>query len=185
MINDFIGDWDWGGTSTGFRFEAVKNQKIVKTVMKGPMKRVSLQVWADHYDLKEEHSYDVAAVRIRAVDENGNILNFYNEPVCFEIEGEGSLIGPDMIALQGGMGGTYVKSAGISGKILLKIHSGQAETVCVEFTGKYLGVPIYPNLCYDEYNYQQLYIDSKEVFMAINKAMRAALAVLSYSETDN
>ena len=134
LINDFIGDWDWGGTSTGFRFEAVKNQKIVKTVMKGPMKRVSLQVWANHYDLKEEHSYDVAAVRIQAVDENGNILNFYNEPVCFEIEGEGSLIGPDMIALQGGMGGTYVKSAGISGKILLKIHSGQAETVCVEFT---------------------------------------------------
>ena len=134
LINDFIGDWDWGGTSTGFRFEAIKNQKIVKTVMKGPMKRVSLQVWADHYDLKEEHSYDVAAVRIQAVDENGNILNFYNEPVCFEIEGEGSLIGPDMIALQGGMGGTYVKSAGISGKILLKIHSGQAETVCVKFT---------------------------------------------------
>ena len=134
LINDFIGDWDWGGASTQFRFEAIKNKEIVKTVIKEPMKQVSLRVWADHYALKEERGYDVAAVRIQAVDENGNVLNFYNEPVCFEIEGEGSLIGPGVIALQGGMGGTYVKSEGIPGKILLKIHSGQAETLCVEFT---------------------------------------------------
>lgn len=134
LINDFIGDWDWGGASTQFRFEAIKNQEIVKTVIKEPMKQVSLRVWADHYALKEERGYDVAAVRIQAVDENGNVLNFYNEPVRFEIEGEGSLIGPGVIALQGGMGGTYVKSEGIPGKILLKIHSGQAETLCVEFT---------------------------------------------------
>ena len=134
LINDFIGDWDWGGASTQFRFEAIKNKEIVKTVIKEPMKQVSLRVWADHYALKEERGYDVAAVRIQAVDENGNVLNFYNEPVCFEIEGEGSLIGPGVIALQGGMGGTYVKSEGIPGKILLKIHSGQAETLCVEFS---------------------------------------------------
>ena len=134
LINDFIGDWDWGGASTQFRFEAIKNKEIVKTVIKAPMKQVSLRVWADHYALKEERGYDVAAVRIQAVDENGNVLNFYNEPVCFEIEGEGSLIGPGVIALQGGMGGTYVKSEGIPGKILLKIHSGQAETLCVEFS---------------------------------------------------
>ena len=134
LINDFIGDWDWGGASTQFRFEAIKNKEIVKTVIKEPMKQVSLRVWADHYALKEERGYDVAAVWIQAVDENGNVLNFYNEPVCFEIEGEGALIGPGVIALQGGMGGTYVKSEGIPGKILLKIHSGQAETVCVEFS---------------------------------------------------
>lgn len=134
LINDFIGDWDWGGASNQFRFEAIKNKEIVKIVIKEPMKQVSLRVWADHYALKEERGYDVAAVRIQAVDENGNVLNFYNEPVCFEIEGEGSLIGPGVIALQGGMGGTYVKSEGIPGKILLKIHSGQAETLCVEFT---------------------------------------------------
>lgn len=134
LINDFIGDWDWGGASNQFRFEAIKNQEIVKTVIKEPMKQVSLRVWTDHYALKEERGYDVAAVRIQAVDENGNVLNFYNEPVCFEIEGEGSLIGPGVIALQGGMGGTYVKSEGIPGKILLKIHNGQAETLCVEFT---------------------------------------------------
>ncbi len=134
LINDFIGDWDWGGASNQFRFEAIKNKEIVKTVIKEPMKQVSLRVWADHYALKEERGYDVAAVRIQAVDENGNVLNFYNEPVRFEIEGEGSLIGPGVIALQGGMGGTYVKSEGIPGEILLKIHSGQAETLCVEFT---------------------------------------------------
>ena len=97
------------------------------------MKQVRLQVQADHQQLKEEYSYDVAAVRIQAVDEHGNILNFYNEPICFEIEGEGVLIGPSVIALQGGMGGTYVKTKGLPGKILLKIKSAQTEPICVEF----------------------------------------------------
>lgn len=134
LYTSYVGDW--GGASTRYRFEAVKNQKVVKTVIREPMKKVSLRVQADHRELKEEHSYDVAAVRIQAVDENGNILNFYNEPVYFEVEGEGSLIGPSVIALQGGMGGTYVKTKGIPGKILLKIRSMQAEQVCLEFTVK-------------------------------------------------
>lgn len=134
LYTRYVGDW--GGVSTRYRFEAVKNQKVVKTVIKEPMKKVSLRVQVDHRELKEEHSYDVAAVRIQAVDENGNILNFYNEPVYFKVEGEGSLIGPSVIALQGGMGGTYVKTKGIPGKILLKIRSTQAEQVCLEFTVK-------------------------------------------------
>lgn len=135
QVTDFYTRYvgDWGGASTRYRFEAIKNNKVVKTVIKEPMKQVRLQVQADHQQLKEEYSYDVAAVRIQAVDEHGNILNFYNEPICFEIEGEGVLIGPPVIALQGGMGGTYVKTKGLPGKILLKIKSAQTEPICVEF----------------------------------------------------
>ena len=133
-MDDFIGNaFEGGGASSRYRFEAIKNNKVVKTVIKEPMKQVRLQVQTDHQQLKEEHGYDVAAVRIQTVDEHGNILNFYNEPVCFEIEGEGALIGPSVIALQGGMGGTYVKTKGLSGKILLKIQSAQTEPICVEF----------------------------------------------------
>ena len=52
----------------------------------------TLQSEADHYELTEKNTYDVAAVRIRAVDENGNLLSFYNEPVFFETEGDIGLI---------------------------------------------------------------------------------------------
>ena len=50
-------------------------------------------------------------VRIRAVDTHGNVLPFYQEPVRITAEGDIAIIGPDTIALQGGMGGTYVKTS--------------------------------------------------------------------------
>ena len=132
LYTRYVGDW--GGASTCYKFEAVKNGKVVKTVVKEPMKKLSLQVVADRLALTETNSYDVACVRIRAVDENGNVLPFYNEPVQLSVEGQGELIGPDLIALSGGMGGTYVKTNGKEGKIRLTVRSAQAETICVEFT---------------------------------------------------
>ena len=58
----------------------------------------------------------MALVRIRAVDQNGNVLPFFNEPLRLETEGDIQLIGPDCISLKGGMGGAYVKSLGRSGR---------------------------------------------------------------------
>lgn len=114
LYNKYIGDW--GGTSTVYRFEAVKNGKVVKEMMKEPAKEVKLLCSADHVRLTEENSYDVALVRIRAVDQNGNVLPFFNEPLRLETEGDIQLIGPDCISLKGGMGGAYVKSLGRSGR---------------------------------------------------------------------
>ena len=65
---------------------------------------------AEDENLFGAESYDVAEVRIQAQDEHGNILPFYNEPLTFETEGPIEIIGPKTVALQGGMGGAYVKS---------------------------------------------------------------------------
>lgn len=134
LYNKYIGDW--GGTSTAYRFEAVKDGKVVKSLVRKPMETVHLKVEADHTDLRESHTYDVAAVRIQALDENGNLLNFYNEPLIFELEGEAELIGPHVASLQGGMGGTYIKTAGRSGEARLKIRTAQAGETEVSFTIK-------------------------------------------------
>lgn len=131
LYTRYVGDW--GGASTCYKFEAVKDGKVVKTVVKEPMKKVSLQVVADRTSLTEANSYDVACVRIRAVDEHGNVLPFYNEPVQLSVEGEGELIGPDLIALSGGMSGIYVKTTGKSGTIRLTVRSAQADAVSVDF----------------------------------------------------
>lgn len=132
LYTRYVGDW--GGASTCYRFEAVKDGVVVKTAVKEPMRKVALEAIPDHVDLTEEHTYDVACVRIRAVDQNGNVLPFYNEPVQLFVEGEGELIGPAVIALSGGMGGTYVKTTGKSGTIRLTVQSAQAEAVSVDFT---------------------------------------------------
>ncbi|MCI8482961.1 MAG: glycoside hydrolase family 2 protein [Lachnospiraceae bacterium] len=131
LYNRYVGDW--GGTSTVYSFEAVKDGKVVKTITKKPMESLHLNVEADHVNLQEDHTYDVAAVRIRALDENENLLSFYQEPVLLELEGEAELIGPKVIALQGGMGGTYIKTKGKAGTARLKIKAAQAEEVEISF----------------------------------------------------
>ena len=131
LYTKYIGDW--GGTATVYRFDAIKDGKVVKSVTKEPVREIRLEAEADHTILTEQHSYDVALVRIRAVDDHGNVLPFYQEPVRLIAEGDISIIGPDTIALQGGMGGTYVKSLGRSGQGALLLQSQTAGEVRIPF----------------------------------------------------
>lgn len=131
LYTKYIGDW--GGTATIYRFDAIKDGKVVKSVTKEPVCEIRLEAEADHTILTEQHSYDVALVRIRAVDDHGNVLPFYQEPVRLIAEGDISIIGPDTIALQGGMGGTYVKSTGRSGRGALLLQSQTAGEIRIPF----------------------------------------------------
>ena len=131
LYTKYIGDW--GGTATVYRFDAIKDGKVIKSVTKEPVREIRLEAEADHTILTEQHSYDVALVRIRAVDDHGNVLPFYQEPVRLITEGDISIIGPDTIALQGGMGGTYVKSTGRSGRGALLLQSLTAGEVRIPF----------------------------------------------------
>ena len=131
LYTKYIGDW--GGTATIYRFDAIKDGKVVKSVTKEPVREIRLEAEADHTILTEQHSYDVALVRIRAVDDHGNVLPFYQEPVRLITEGDISIIGPDTIALQGGTGGTYVKSTGRSGRGALLLQSQTAGEIRIPF----------------------------------------------------
>ena len=131
LYTKYIGDW--GGTATIYRFDAIKDGKVVKSVTKEPVREIRLEAEADHTILTEQHSYDVALVRIRAVDDHGNVLPFYQEPVRLIAEGDISIIGPDTLALQGGMGGTYVKSTGRSGRGALLLQSQTAGEIRIPF----------------------------------------------------
>lgn len=132
LFNKYIGDW--GGTSTVYRFEAIKDGKVIKTITKEPMTKMKLEAKADHTNLAEDHTYDVAAVRIKVVDENDNQLNFFNEPVILRTEGSIELIGDSVVSLKGGMVGTYLKTTGETGSAALYIKTAQAEEVKIEFS---------------------------------------------------
>lgn len=132
LYNRYIGDW--GGESTSYRFEAVKDGKVIKEITKEPATSIRIHAEADHYELVEKNTYDVAAIRIRMLDEYGNQMNFYNGPVILETEGPIEIIGPKVTALQGGMGGTYIKTQGRAGEALVKIHTSQTEEVQLRFS---------------------------------------------------
>ncbi|MCR4901821.1 MAG: glycoside hydrolase family 2 protein [Butyrivibrio sp.] len=120
LYNKYIGDW--GGKSTVFKFEAIKGGRVVKTVVKKPSEKAMLETVCDHTKLWEKETYDVALVRIRAIDECGNILPFFNGALKLKAEGSIDLVGPELIALQGGMAGVYVRSKGMAGDGKLTIE---------------------------------------------------------------
>lgn len=98
-----------------YRFEAIQGGKIVSTLTRLPMKMHDLEIRVSSPELNEGKTYDVAAVRFRALDENGNLLACASNPLALKTDGNIDLIGPRFISLQGGMGGTYVRTNGKKG----------------------------------------------------------------------
>ena len=123
---------DWGGSSTVYRFDAVYGGEVKKSVTKAPMSKGKLRVNAYSTILTEAESYDVTALRISAVDENGNLLHFSAEPIKISTEGPIEIIGPDTVSLRGGMTAVYVKTNGNRGKAAVILTSPSFDEVRVE-----------------------------------------------------
>ena len=122
LYGKYIGDW--GGKSTEFKFVGYKDDKPVITRIKAPAESIDLDVTVSSDTLYEGATYDVASVRIRVVDQNNNVLPFYNGSLKFTTEGPIEVYGPDHIDIQGGMGGLYVRTNGNTGNALLNIYLG-------------------------------------------------------------
>ena len=120
LYGKYIGNW--GGEATKWRFDAVKGGRIVCSVTRCPGQRVHLEVSTSKTQLCEGDTYDAAAVRIRAVDEYGNLAPYWQEPVILKRSGPIVLIGPEIISLKGGSGGCYVKTCGSSGSAELCVN---------------------------------------------------------------
>ena len=88
------------------------------------------QGWAEAAKRAHENGDDELLIPDVFEDENGNVLGFFNEPVQFEVKGVLELIGPKTICLQGGMGGTYVKTTGQAGEGILTIENAQTGKIC-------------------------------------------------------
>ena len=119
LFGKYIGNW--GGKVTKFRFDGIKNGEVVKTVIKSAMTESKLIVDVSSNELIEDATYDVTAIRIKVTDENGNVLAFYNKPAVIETSGPVEILGPALADINGGMGGVYIRSTGVSGKATVKI----------------------------------------------------------------
>ena len=120
LYGKYIGNW--GGEATKWRFDAVKGGMLICSVTRSPGQRVHLEVSTSKTQLCEGDTYDAAAVRIRAVDEHGNLAPYWQEPVILKCSGPIMLIGPEIISLKGGSGGCYVKTCGSSGSAELCVN---------------------------------------------------------------
>ncbi len=137
-MSDAVGLYDkyvgnWGGKAVTYTFEGITNGKVVATKKITSMRSVMVYAKADHTTLIEKNTYDVALVRIKATNEDGNVLPFCNDVAELNTEGPIELIGPKNIAFQGGMFGTYIRTTGVSGKAKLKVILNNGATAAIEF----------------------------------------------------
>lgn len=131
LYTKYVGDW--GGQSTVYRFDAIKNGKIVKSVTKTPMSEMHLEIVVSSNTLTENNSYDMAVIRISALDENGNLLPYCNEAIKVSVDGPLQIVGPDLISLRGGMTGVYVKTMGEKGGAKVIISCPRVEDTIIDF----------------------------------------------------
>ena len=127
---------DWGGVSTVYRFDAIRNGEVVRSVTRAPMNQGGLEAKVYKTQLQERESYDVTAIRIRAVDEYGNTLYFSGEPITVTTDGPIEIIGPATIPLRGGMTGIYLKTVGKSGKATVRLHSDALGEISIDLDVK-------------------------------------------------
>lgn len=125
---------NWGGEATVWRLDAIDSGEVVASLTICPSAKLQLEVKASATTLREGNTYDMAAIRVRILDGNGNIAPYAQNPVKFTVEGPLELVGPNVAAAEGGMTGTYVKTNFSKGKARLTVSSPGLEAVTVEFT---------------------------------------------------
>lgn len=124
---------NWGDSASVFRFEAVRNGEVVKTVTKEAFLTRHLEIKVSHTTLSEDETYDAALIRLRMTDQNGNTLSFLNGTVNVVIEGDLAVIGPMNAPINGGMGGLYVRTIGKSGKATVTLSADGAKPHTIHF----------------------------------------------------
>ncbi len=127
LYGKYVGNW--GGEATVWRFEGNDGESRVCC----PGNTLHIEASSSRTRLAEGDTYDMAAVRLRILDENGNAAVYAQLPVRFETEGDICLVGPDMAAAEGGMCGTYVKTLGRAGRGRLRISTAQTAPVTLDF----------------------------------------------------
>ncbi len=131
LYGKYIGNW--GGEATQWRLDAEVGGQVVASRTCCPSDKLHLEVRSSHTELKEGASYDMAAVRVRILDEYGNLASYAQLPVRFSLEGPALLVGPEVVTAEGGMTGTYVKTLGQTGEARLTVSTDQTEDVTFIF----------------------------------------------------
>ncbi len=131
LYGKYVGNW--GDSATAFRFEAVKNGEVIKTVCKTPMTALRLEATPSAAVLREGATYDAALVRLRMTDGHGNVTPFWQGAVTLSVEGPIALLGPKSATLRGGCGGVLLRTTGGTGEAVLRMETEMTEPVELRF----------------------------------------------------
>ena len=132
LYGKYVGNW--GGEATRWRFDGRIGGKVVASQTRCPGSRLHLEVLASQTVLTEGDTYDMAALRIRVLDEFGNVAPYAQLPLRISKRGPVEILGPELLTAEGGMCGSYIRTVGRRGKASVTVSCGQTESVTVEFS---------------------------------------------------
>lgn len=78
----------------------------------------TLNIAADDTELRAGEK-DTVRVILRALDQGGNVLGFFDDPVEVSLEGPGRIVGPTLLSFKGGAVGVYVEAGNEVGRLTL------------------------------------------------------------------
>ena len=131
LYGKYVGNW--GGEATQWRLDSEVGGQVVASRTCSPSDKLHLEVRPSHSTLTEGDTYDMAALRVRILDEYGNPAPYAQIPVRFTLEGPAQLVGPEVVTAEGGMTGTYIRTVGESGEARLTVSTDQTGSVTFIF----------------------------------------------------
>lgn len=126
----------WGEETAVWKFEALQGDQVTRTVTVSPVEQIHLEGICDTDVLVDGDTWDMATVRLRAVDQNGNLVPYAHDVLRFETEGCIAICGPAAIALEGGMTGCYIRTIGEEGEGRLCVYRGEEKELTCTFSVK-------------------------------------------------
>ncbi|MDO5138335.1 MAG: glycoside hydrolase family 2 TIM barrel-domain containing protein [Oscillospiraceae bacterium] len=134
LYGKYVGNW--GGEATVWRFDSIKDGNVVCSKTLCPSADLHIEAKTSTDVLTEGDTYDMAAVRIRIMNEYGNVASYAQLPISFRTEGEIELVGPKAACAEGGMTGTYVRTTGNKGTGKLFIEAPGLDPIVLDFRVK-------------------------------------------------
>ena len=132
--DEYMGSW--GVETAVWRFQALRGDQVIRTVTISPVEKIHLEGICDTDVLTDDDTWDMATIRLRAVDQNGNLAPYAHDVLRFETEGCIELEGPALAALEGGMSGCYVRTRGEEGTGSLTVYRGEEKELIFAFDVK-------------------------------------------------
>ena len=108
LYGKYVGNW--GGEATVWRFDAMTDGKVVASVSKAPGKDLRLECRPSSTILTVGDTYDMASIRVRILDENGNPAPYAQLPVSAAVRGGAELVGSRTMTAEGGMCAFYIRT---------------------------------------------------------------------------
>ena len=124
----------WGSDSITWRFDAIKNGKVVKSIIKRSSGKLHLSYQVSRTSLVEGSCYDMSAIRIQVKDEYHNLASYAQLPLNLITTGPIEIVGPNTVVTEGGMTGTYIKTTGEEGEAVLTISTPDCSAITIHFT---------------------------------------------------